>query len=104
MTKGGNKMARGIDAQEKRWQREDDARTLGRAEEIKVDKKRLAGAKKEAKVMANADDKRLAALRKVASGKVASTKKPARKSSPAKKGAIVNSNTRTSSSIAKKRK
>ena len=94
-------MARAIDVQEKKWQREDDARTLGRAEEIKVDKKRLAGAKKEAKVMANADDKRLAALRKVAKG--AAPKKVAPKRAAPKK-AIVTSNTNTPRKTANKKR
>jgi hypothetical protein len=37
---------------EEKWQREDDARTLARAEEIRSDKKRLRGAVSEATTMA----------------------------------------------------
>ena len=69
--------------QEAKWQREDDARTLARAEEIRADKKRSAGAVKEAGVMAKRADREAAAIRKVA-GKKKAVKKAVKKS-PAKK-------------------
>ena len=76
-------MVRAIDAQEKQWQRESDARTLAEAEEIKTDKTRMGGAKKEAKVMAKRDEKRATAMKKVAAGKVAPKKTtPAKKAAP----------------------
>ncbi len=51
---------------EKKWQREDDARTLAQAEEIKADQSRLDGARSEAAEMAKEQDNRTKALRRVA--------------------------------------
>lgn len=62
-------MSRVIAQDEARWQREDDARTLARAEEIKADKNRLAGATKEAGKMSKQLEKEAAAIKKVASKK-----------------------------------
>lgn len=66
-------MTRALDAQDKKWQRENDAHTLAEAEAIKADKGRLSGAKKEAKIMVKETTKRQLAMKKVASGKVTST-------------------------------
>lgn len=73
-------MARVMDAQEKKWQRESDAHTLAEAQVIKTDKKRHKGAVSEAKVMAKEQQRRARALNNVAK------QKPGR--------AIVNSNTK----------
>lgn len=51
---------------EKVWREQEDARTLASAEEILKDKARLAGAKKQAKVMAKEQEKQLKSIRKVA--------------------------------------
>ena len=67
-------MARALDAQDRKWQRESDARTLAESEEIKSSPGRLKGAKTEAKVMATRDQKRATAMKKVASGKAPSKK------------------------------
>jgi len=65
-----------VAAQDKKWMRESDARTLAEAERIRSTPARIKGAVKEAKVMAKEDEKRAMAMRKVA-------KAPARKA-PAK--------------------
>ena len=65
-------------AQDKKWQREEDARTLARAQEIMDNKPRLNGAVREAKVMAKQDEKRIAAMKKIAKKKV-TKKKPVRR-------------------------
>lgn len=62
-------------AEDKRWQREDDARTLARAEEIIADRMRHTGAVSEAKKMVKAEEKRAAAMKKVARKKKKVTKK-----------------------------
>lgn len=83
-------------AQDKQWEREDDARTLARAEEIRSSKARLSGAVKEAKVMVKKTEKEAKAMAKVAT---------LSRTSPVKKGnAKVSSNTKTPLSLAKKRK
>jgi len=56
--------------EQKKWQREDDARTLARAQEITDNKARHNGAIREAKIMAREDAKRVAAMKKVAAKKV----------------------------------
>ena len=62
-------------AQEKQWQRQNDARTLADAAEIKKDKIRMAGAVKESKVMVKNDIKRLSAMKSVAQIKPSFKKK-----------------------------
>ena len=59
-------MNRAIPCDDKKYQEEDDARTLARGEEIKADKKRMSGAKKGAKRMVTEEEARLKGLRKVA--------------------------------------
>lgn len=54
---------------ERIWRAEEDARTLASAEDIMKDKKRLAGAKKQAKIMAQEQEKQLKSIRKVADAK-----------------------------------
>jgi len=80
-------MAISMDAQEKKWQRESDAHTLAQAEEIKSDKGRLTGAKKEAKVMVKQTNKRAAAMKKVAGTKASTSKPVPKKAASAKKSA-----------------
>jgi hypothetical protein len=63
-------------AQEKRWQEEDDAYTLARAEEIKADPERVEGAANAAKRLLAEREKEVHGLRTVA-GKKAVEKKPA---------------------------
>lgn len=53
-------------AQDRLWREQEDARTLASAEEILKDKARLAGAKKQARVMAKEQEKQLKSIRKVA--------------------------------------
>jgi len=55
-----------LTAQDKRWQREDDARTLVRAEEIKSSPVRMRAAVKEAKVIAKRTEKEAIAMKTVA--------------------------------------
>jgi len=66
-------------AQDKQWQREDDARTLARAEEIKNSPVRLKGAVKEANVMVQRVEKEAKAMKRVAAKPV---KPVPRKSKP----------------------
>lgn len=61
--------------QEKRWQREDDARTLIQAEKIKQDKARLDGAKQEAARLLKERENETNVLRKLAGGKGATKPK-----------------------------
>jgi hypothetical protein len=63
-------MAPIMSAENKRWQRQDDARTLAMAQEIMSNKARHNGAVKEAKVMAREDEKRAKAMKQVASKKI----------------------------------
>jgi len=51
---------------DKKYEEENDARTLAEADAIKKDKKRMAGAKKGAKRMVDAEEDRLRGLKKVA--------------------------------------
>jgi len=68
-----------ISAEDKQWQREDDARTLARAEEIIANKSRHTGAIKEAKKMVKDEEKRAAAMKKVASKKKVVKKRAVKK-------------------------
>lgn len=51
---------------DQQWQREGDARTLAQAEEIKANRSRMAGAKKEAAKMAKEKTAQAARLKRVA--------------------------------------
>jgi hypothetical protein len=69
-------MARALTAQDRKWQAEEDARSLAAANEIKKDKKRMTAAKKEAKTMAKEADTKAKAMKQVARvGKTAARKK-----------------------------
>ncbi len=81
-------MSRAIQHDEARWQREDDARTLARAEEILGDKKRHKGAVKEAGIIASKRDKEIAAMKKVAAKKKKKVA-PKKKAVVKKKKAVV---------------
>ena len=63
-----------LNADDRRWQREEDARTLARAEEIIANKRRHNAAVSEAKKMVKAEE-----LRALAMKKVARKKKPIKK-------------------------
>ena len=82
-------MALSMNAQEKKWQREADARTLAEAESIKSTPGRLKGAKAEAKSMAKRAEKEANSLKKVAkksaAKKATPKRKPAVKKAPAKR-------------------
>jgi hypothetical protein len=82
-------------AQDKKWEREDDARTLARSEEIRSDKARLSNAVKEAKVMAKVKEKEAQAMNKIASRNTAKTppRNTAKKTAAKGTGATVKSNT-----------
>lgn len=77
-------------AQNKKWEREDDARTLARAEEIRTDSRRLKGAVIEAKAMAKKTEKEAMAMKRVAS-KNSPAKTPVKKT-PVKKPPIKRNN------------
>lgn len=62
-------------AQDKKWQAQDDARTLAQANEVKSDTPRLKAAVKEAKIMVKDEQKRLTSISKVAKVKVLQGKK-----------------------------
>ena len=53
-------------SENKKWQQQDDARTLAQAEQIKADKARLKGAQTAAKSMVAEQNKQTQALQKVA--------------------------------------
>ena len=59
-------MAKSIVAQQKDWQKEDDARVLAEAKQIQADPNRLKGAQEAAKRMADDVAKRAKALGQVA--------------------------------------
>lgn len=59
-------IGRAISAEEAEWRRQDDARTLARAEEIKADKERLAEAHIGAQEILEKEAARLKGLSKVA--------------------------------------
>lgn len=62
-------MARKMTAEEKRWQTEDDARTLARYQELLSDKTRLNAAKKEAKNQAEQLTKQVSLLNRASKAK-----------------------------------
>lgn len=62
-------MARKMTAEEKRWQAEDDARTLARYQELLSDKTRLNAAKKEAKNQAEQLTKQVSLLNRASKAK-----------------------------------
>ena len=62
-----------ISAEEKRWRRESDARTLGTAEEIRKDLKRYNDAIKAARKLAKEQQKEAAAMSNVANFKIKKT-------------------------------
>lgn len=62
-------MARKMTAEEKRWQAEDDARTLARYQELLSDKTRLNAAKKEAKSQAEQLTKQVSLLNRASKAK-----------------------------------
>lgn len=64
-----------ISADERRWQAEDDARTMARYEEIMADKARMNRAVKAARTQANDLNKRASAMTRVASTKSRTGKK-----------------------------
>jgi hypothetical protein len=59
-------MAKSVVAQQKDWQKEDDARVLAEAKQIQADPSRLKGAQEAAKRMAEDATKRAKALGQVA--------------------------------------
>lgn len=59
-------MAKSVLAQQKDWQKEDDARVLAEAKQIQADPNRLKGAQEAAKRMADETEKRAKAMRQVA--------------------------------------
>lgn len=63
-----------VSAEEAKWRREDDARTLARAEEIKADKERYIEAKRGAKELLEARSKELRGLEKVANKRISKAK------------------------------
>ncbi|MBT4292501.1 hypothetical protein HOD41_07395 [bacterium] len=69
-------MARSISVEQRRWRAQDDARILADAEEIRVDKKRMSSAVREAKNMVTEKQKALNSIKKVAKR---TTKKTSRK-------------------------
>ncbi len=71
--------AKSMSAEDKRWEAENDARTLATANEIVADKPRMNAAKKEAMRLAIETQKSAAAMRKV------SNTKPAKKTSRKKR-------------------
>ena len=64
---------------EKKWQAEDDARTMARYEEIMADSARRARAVKAAKDMASDLNKRASAMNKVAGNKAKTTSSRSKK-------------------------
>ena len=59
-------MGKSIAAQQKDWQKEDDARVLAEAKQIQADPARLKGAQEAAKRMADETEKRAKAMRQIA--------------------------------------
>ena len=68
-----------ISNDEKKWQAEDDARTMAQYEEIMADSARRARAVKAAKDMASDLNKRASAMNKVASNKSKTTSSRSKK-------------------------
>ena len=71
---------------EKKWQRQDDARTLARAEAIRADKNRLAQAKIGAREILEEDGDRIESLAKIANMKVSSVTGSSKKRNVVHKG------------------
>lgn len=69
--------SRPIDAEEKRWQAESDARTLAEANVIREDPERMKAAQGAAKKMAEDEREQANAMSKVARGAQARAKRPA---------------------------
>lgn len=63
-------MAKKISSMEKKWQAEDDARTMARYQEIMNDSKRRTAAMKQARTEAAALEKRAQAMKLAAGGKL----------------------------------
>lgn len=63
-------MAKKISSMEKKWQAEDDARTMARYQEIMNDSKRRIAAMKQARTEAAALEKRAQAMKLAAGGKL----------------------------------
>ena len=63
-------MAKKISSMEKKWQAEDDARTMARYQEIMNDSKRRTAAMKQARTEAAALEKRAQAMKIAAGGKL----------------------------------
>lgn len=55
-----------VTAQNRMWKEQDDANILASAQEIMKDKRRLAGAKRRAKIMAIEQEKNLKSIKNVA--------------------------------------
>ena len=71
---------------EKKWQRQDDARTLARAEAIRADKNRLAQAKIGAREILEEDGDRIESLAKIANMKVSAVTGSSKKRNVVHKG------------------
>ena len=78
-------MAEKLTAQQKRWQRQDDAHVLATAQEIQNDPKRHAAAKKEAASIAKEHEKRTQAMKQVADKSKSTTKTQSNTKVPGKK-------------------
>lgn len=63
-------MAKKLNAMDKVWQAEEDARTMARYQEIMNDSKRKSAAIKQAKIEASALEKRANAMKLAAGGKL----------------------------------
>ena len=63
-------MAKKISSMERKWQAEDDARTMARYQEIMNDSKRRTAAMKQARTEAAALEKRAQAMKLAAGGKL----------------------------------
>lgn len=68
-----------LSAQEKKWQAQDDARTLATAEAIKNDAARMRAAKREAKKMAEEQEQQAMAMKTIAQQTVNKTKRGKKK-------------------------
>jgi hypothetical protein len=63
-------MAKNLSSMEKKWQAEEDARTMARYQEIMSDSKRKSAAIKQARTEASALEKRANAMKLAAGGKL----------------------------------
>jgi hypothetical protein len=68
-----------LSAQEKKWQAQDDARTLAMAEAIKNDTARMRAAKREAKKMAEEQEQQAMAMKTIAQQTINKTKQGKKK-------------------------